>query len=75
MPHILWPEDGVIHLRDEMEKIPTKDNLIFRAAQSLQQKTGSSLGLQTPLYDFREFSVLMGFEQVWDFEKRWVADP
>ncbi|MDH3715239.1 MAG: isocitrate lyase/PEP mutase family protein [Gammaproteobacteria bacterium] len=38
-------------------------------------ETGSSLGLQTPLYDFREFSVLMGFDQVWEFEKRWAADP
>jgi 2-methylisocitrate lyase-like PEP mutase family enzyme len=38
-------------------------------------KTGSSVGLQTPLYDFGEFSALMGFEQVWEFEKRWATDP
>jgi len=37
-------------------------------------KTGSSVGLQTPLYNFGDFSKLMGFEQVWDFEKRWAKD-
>lgn len=37
-------------------------------------KTGSSFGLQTPLYNFGDFSALMGFEQVWDFEKRWTKD-
>ena len=36
--------------------------------------TGSSQGLPTPLYDFQEFSRLMGFEEIWAFEKKWV-DP
>ncbi len=31
---------------------------------------GSSVGASTPLYDFGAFSRLMGFEAVWDFEKR-----
>ncbi len=35
--------------------------------------TGSSLGLQAPLYDFGEFSTLMGFDRVWEFEKLWHA--
>lgn len=35
---------------------------------------GSSAGLPTPLYDFGAFSRMVGFEKVWDFEKRW-ADP
>lgn len=34
---------------------------------------GSSVGLDTPLYDFGEFSRLMGFERVWAFERRWAA--
>lgn len=34
---------------------------------------GSSTGLQTPLYDFNAFSRLLGFEKVWDFEKRWAG--
>ena len=36
--------------------------------------SGSSYGLPTLLYDFRDFSALMGFERVWDFEKRWSRD-
>ena len=36
--------------------------------------TGSSTGLQTPLYNFAEFSALMGFERVWEFERRWARD-
>ena len=30
---------------------------------------GSSLGLETPLYPFAEMNRLMGFEEVWEFEK------
>ena len=47
------------------------------AVQSVSQhlkETGSSRGLPTPLYDFEEFSRLMGFEEVWAFEKKWT-DP
>ena len=47
------------------------------AVQSVYQHlkaTGSSRGLPTPLYDFEEFSRLMGFEEVWAFEKKWT-DP
>jgi len=32
--------------------------------------TGSSQGLATPLYDFGELTALMGFQDVWDFEKK-----
>lgn len=34
---------------------------------------GSTSDLETPLYDFGEFSRLMGFEHVWDFEKKWAG--
>ena len=47
------------------------------AVQSVYQHlkaTGSSRGLPTPLYDFEEFNRLMGFEEVWAFEKKWT-DP
>jgi len=29
--------------------------------------------VQAPLYDFDEFSRLIGFEEVWDFEKKYAA--
>ena len=35
--------------------------------------TGSSTGDTTPLENFEAFSRLMGFEHVWDFEKRWAG--
>ncbi len=31
--------------------------------------TGSSLGAPQPLYDFADLSLLMGFQDVWDFER------
>ncbi len=33
------------------------------------RSTGSSLGTQVPLYDFAQLSLLMGFQDVWDFDK------
>jgi 2-methylisocitrate lyase-like PEP mutase family enzyme len=35
--------------------------------------TGSSVGAPVPLDDFKAFSKLMGFEHVWDFEKKWAG--
>lgn len=29
--------------------------------------------VQIPLYDFNEFSALIGFEEVWDFERKYAA--
>jgi 2-methylisocitrate lyase-like PEP mutase family enzyme len=34
------------------------------------QMQGSSAGGQVPLYDFTELTQLMGFEDIWEFEKR-----
>ena len=34
--------------------------------------TGSSIGSTAPLYDFQDFSRLMGFDHVWEFEKKWA---
>ena len=36
--------------------------------------TGSSSGLPTPLHDFDDFSRLMGFTRIWEFEKKWADD-
>ncbi|MBD8050285.1 isocitrate lyase/PEP mutase family protein [Limnohabitans radicicola] len=36
------------------------------------KRHGSSAGGQTPLYDFGELTNLMGFEEVWAFEKRYA---
>ncbi|MXY38496.1 MAG: isocitrate lyase/PEP mutase family protein [Rhodospirillaceae bacterium] len=36
------------------------------------RETGSSIGTSAPLYDFQDFSRLMGFEDVWEFEKKWA---
>lgn len=36
-------------------------------------KTGSSIGVPVPLDDFKAFSALMGFQDVWNFEKKWAG--
>lgn len=41
--------------------------------QALKEQ-GSSAGTTTPLYDFADLTKLMGFEDVWAFEKRY-AEP
>jgi 2-methylisocitrate lyase-like PEP mutase family enzyme len=45
-----------------------------RAYGALQAQ-GSSAGLEQPLYDFAELTRLMGFEDVWQFEKRYPELP
>lgn len=44
-----------------------------RSAYAYLEENGSSAGFQTPLYDFKQFSLLMGFQNVWDFEKQWAG--
>jgi hypothetical protein len=33
---------------------------------------GSSVDINQDLYDFTELSKLMGFEDVWEFEKKYI---
>jgi 2-methylisocitrate lyase-like PEP mutase family enzyme len=43
------------------------------ALESIYQtlkRDGSSPNTSVPLYDFKEFAKLMGFEEVWEFDKR-----
>ncbi|MGE3247751.1 MAG: oxaloacetate decarboxylase [Beijerinckiaceae bacterium] len=44
-----------------------------REAYSYLREHGSSAGIKTPLHDFQQFSLLMGFQNVWDFEKKWAG--
>lgn len=46
---------------------------IERAYSQIGQ-TGSSVGLDVPLYPIADMHKLMGFEDVWDFESRWEAE-
>ncbi|TXL76404.1 isocitrate lyase/PEP mutase family protein [Vineibacter terrae] len=41
----------------------------LRAAYEALRRDGSSAGLGQPLYPFTDFSRLMGFEEVWAFER------
>jgi 2-methylisocitrate lyase-like PEP mutase family enzyme len=36
--------------------------------------TGSSQSPDLPLFNFREFNGLIGFEEVWEFERRWARN-
>jgi 2-methylisocitrate lyase-like PEP mutase family enzyme len=42
----------------------------LRAVYQSIEAEGSTKGTDVPLYPFPEFSKLMGFERVWDFERR-----
>jgi 2-methylisocitrate lyase-like PEP mutase family enzyme len=48
---------------------------LLAAAAAMQEayahlrRAGSSVGLPGRLHDFREFTLLMGFQRVWDFER------
>ena len=35
-------------------------------------ETGSSIGTDVPLYPLSELHRLMGFEDVWEFERQWT---
>lgn len=45
----------------------------LRDAYSYLLANGSSTDMKTPVYDFKDFSLLMGFQRVWDFEKKWAG--
>ena len=38
------------------------------------KSTGSSQSPDLPLFNFREFNGLIGFEEVWEFERRWARN-
>jgi len=43
---------------------------VEKALTSLKA-TGTSLSPDVPLFDFEEFNQLIGFPEVWEFEKKW----
>jgi 2,3-dimethylmalate lyase len=47
----------------------------LRAAYAGLLASGSSAGLGLPLYDFQEFSRLMGFDDIWEFERNHAEIP
>ena len=44
----------------------------LKNAYSHLRENYSSVGMNQPLENFQEFSVMMGFQEVWDFEKKWA---
>ena len=55
---------------------PAMTSLVAAAAmeQALRhlKEAGTSLSPDIPMADFTEFCKLIGFQEVWDFEKRWA---
>lgn len=58
----IYPATGFLAMADALRKV---------YGQILEK--GSTDDIDVPLYDFGEFSKLMGFEHVWDFEKKWAG--
>lgn len=46
----------------------------LQSAYTTLRRDGSTEALDVPLYPFPDFSRLMGFEDVWDFERRHARD-
>jgi 2-methylisocitrate lyase-like PEP mutase family enzyme len=46
----------------------------LEGAYSHLKQTGSSKGTKVPLVEFMEFSRMMGFEEVWEFERQHAQD-
>lgn len=46
-----------------------------RAALLSLKQTGTSVNPAVPLHDFRHMCCLLGFEDVWEFERRWADAP
>ena len=44
----------------------------LQATYAALKASGSSADLAQPLYPFADFTKLMGFPRIWDFEKRWA---
>lgn len=44
----------------------------MKAVYESFKKTGSSAGISTPLMPFVDLTTLMGFEEIWEFEKRYA---
>ncbi|OZI19383.1 carboxyvinyl-carboxyphosphonate phosphorylmutase [Bordetella genomosp. 9] len=55
---------------------PAMTSLVAAAAMEKAlrhlKEAGTSLSPDIPMTDFNEFCKLIGFEEVWDFEKRWA---
>jgi 2-methylisocitrate lyase-like PEP mutase family enzyme len=43
-----------------------------RHALARLKETGTSIHGDVPLHDFNAFCTLIGFEEVWAFERRWA---
>ena len=55
---------------------PSMTSLVAAAAmeQALMSLKAKGAYEELPIFDFGEFCGLIGFQEVWDFEKRWARD-
>lgn len=63
----------------QMAIFPAMTSLVAAAAAEKAlmnlKETGSSLSPDISMFDFEEFNHLIGFEDVWAFEKKWAHNP
>jgi hypothetical protein len=43
------------------------------ALRNIYDSLADNKPVQAPLYDFNEFSSMIGFQEVWDFEKKYAS--
>ena len=72
----ILPADRLEALGYTFAIYPSMTSLVAAAAmeQALRtlKETGLSQTPDLPMFDFTEFCKLIGFQEVWDFEKRWA---
>jgi hypothetical protein len=52
---------------------PTAGLLATASLNNVYSSLVDDKPVQAPLYDFNEFSSLIGFREVWDFEKKYAS--
>jgi 2-methylisocitrate lyase-like PEP mutase family enzyme len=59
----IWPATGFLAAAAALE-----------SAYATLKRTGSSAGAEVPLYEFAAFNRMIGFEEVWDFDRTWGGE-
>jgi 2-methylisocitrate lyase-like PEP mutase family enzyme len=72
----ILPADVLKEIGYSLAIFPAMTSLVAAAAMEKAlrhlKESGTSLSPDIPMTDFNEFCRLIGFDEVWDFEKRWA---
>jgi 2-methylisocitrate lyase-like PEP mutase family enzyme len=72
----ILPADVLKEIGYAFAIFPSMTSLVAAAAMESGLRALKAKGSyeEQPIFDFKEFCGLIGFQEVWDFEKRWAKD-